>query len=122
MLKKNLPPSSLSVVHSVPIDLALGRIRVMILSAILLSALVGAALFVFTHMYGRRTSIPAESDAQWLEEHEQLNREIVVSMPAGTCTLCTMGRISILSNEPVHTYPSMLTYKDCRRLTQIICG
>lgn len=45
VLKKNLPPSSLSIVYSVPVDKVLERIRMLILNAILLNVLAGAALF-----------------------------------------------------------------------------
>lgn len=122
VLKKNLPPSSLSIVYSVPVDLVLERIRMMILNAILLNVLVGAALFMLTRMYERRIFIPAESDAQRLEEHEQFNRKIVASAPVGICILRTMDGINILSNELAHTYLNMLTHEDRQRLTQIICG
>ncbi|QLN88778.1 two-component system sensor histidine kinase RcsC [Citrobacter freundii] len=122
VLKKNLPPSSLSIVYSVPVDLVLERIRMMILSAILLNVLVGAALFMLTRMYERRIFIPAESDAQRLEEHEQFNRKIVASAPVGICILRTIDGINILSNELAHTYLNMLTHEDRQRLTQIICG
>ncbi|MDM2744658.1 two-component system sensor histidine kinase RcsC [Citrobacter sp. Cu231] len=122
VLKKNLPPSALSIVYSVPVDLVLERIRMMILNAILLNVLVGAALFMLTRMYERRIFIPAESDAQRLEEHEQFNRKIVASAPVGICILRTMDGINILSNELAHTYLNMLTHEDRQRLTQIICG
>ncbi|TQO08513.1 UNVERIFIED_ORG: two-component system capsular synthesis sensor histidine kinase RcsC [Citrobacter freundii] len=122
VLKKNLPPSSLSIVYSVPVDLVLERIRMMILNAILLNVLVGAALFMLTRMYERRIFIPAESDAQRLEEHEQFNRKIVASAPVGICILRTIDGINILSNELAHTYLNMLTHEDRQRLTQIICG
>ena len=122
VLKKNLPPSSLSIVYSVPVDLVLERIRMMILNAILLNVLVGAALFMLTRMYERRIFIPAESDAQRLEEHEQFNRKIVASAPVGICILRTLDGINILSNELAHTYLNMLTHEDRQRLTQIICG
>lgn len=72
---KSLPPSSLSIVYSVPVDLVLERIRILILNAILLNVLVGAGLFTLARMYERRIFIPAESDAQRLEEHEQFNRK-----------------------------------------------
>lgn len=94
----------------------------MILNAILLNVLVGAALFMLTRMYERRIFIPAESDAQRLEEHEQFNRKIVASAPVGICILRTMDGINILSNELAHTYLNMLTHEDRQRLTQIICG
>ncbi|MBF3339962.1 two-component system sensor histidine kinase/response regulator, partial [Leptospira borgpetersenii serovar Hardjo-bovis] len=40
ILKKSLPPSSLSIVYSVPVDLVLERIRMLILNAVLLTVLV----------------------------------------------------------------------------------
>jgi two-component system capsular synthesis sensor histidine kinase RcsC len=122
VLKKNLPPSSLSVVYSVPVDLVLERIRMLILNAILLNVLVGAALFMLARMYERRIFIPAESDAQRLEEHEQFNRKIVASAPVGICILRTQDGTNILSNELAHNYLNMLTHEDRQRLTQIICG
>ena len=37
VLKKSLPPSSLSIVYSLPVDKVLERIRILILNAILLN-------------------------------------------------------------------------------------
>ncbi|MEH4014527.1 two-component system sensor histidine kinase RcsC [Escherichia fergusonii] len=122
VLKKHLPPSSLSIVYSVPVDQVLEHIRILILNAILLNVLVGAALFTLARMYERRIFIPAESDAQRLEEHEQFNRKIVASAPVGICILRTIDGVNILSNELAHTYLNMLTHEDRQRLTQIICG
>ncbi|TKT84332.1 two-component system sensor histidine kinase RcsC [Escherichia sp. MR] len=122
VLKKNLPPSSLSIVYSVPVDQVLERIRMLILNAILLNVIAGAALFTLARMYERRIFIPAESDAQRLEEHEQFNRKIVASAPVGICILRTADGVNILSNELAHTYLNMLTHEDRQRLTQIICG
>ncbi|RZN39944.1 two-component system sensor histidine kinase RcsC [Escherichia sp. E2748] len=122
VLKKNLPPSSLSIVYSVPVDQVLERIRMLILNAILLNVIAGAALFTLARMYERRIFIPAESDAQRLEEHEQFNRKIVASAPVGICILRTVDGVNILSNELAHTYLNMLTHEDRQRLTQIICG
>lgn len=122
VLKKSLPPSSLSIVYSVPVDLVLERIRLLILNAILLNVLVGIALFMLTRMYERRIFIPAEIDAQRLEEHEQFNRKIVASAPVGICILRTQDGTNILSNELAHNYLNMLTHEDRQRLTQIICG
>ncbi|MFP1559264.1 hypothetical protein ACLB1T_33150 [Escherichia coli] len=121
-MKKNLPPSSLSIVYSVPVDKVLERIRMLILNAILLNVLAGAALFTLARMYERRILIPAESDALRLEEHEQFNRKIVASAPVGICILHTADGVNILSNELAHTYLNMLTHEDRQRLTQIICG
>lgn len=69
VLKKSLPPSSLSIVYSVPVDLVLEQIRMLILNAVLLNILTGIALFTVARMYERRIFIPAEADAQRLEEH-----------------------------------------------------
>lgn len=122
VLKKSLPPSSLNIVYSVPVDLVLERIRMLILNAVLLNVLVGIALFTLARMYERRIFIPAETDAQRLEEHEQFNRKIVASAPVGICILRTLDGINILSNELAHNYLNMLTHEDRQRLTQIICG
>jgi two-component system capsular synthesis sensor histidine kinase RcsC len=122
VLKKNLPPSSLSVIYSVPVDLVLGRIRMLILNAVLLNVLAGIVLFTLARMYERRMFIPAENDAQRLEEHDQFNRKIVASAPVGICILRTQDGTNILSNELAHNYLNMLTQEDRQRLTQIICG
>ncbi len=82
VLKKSLPPSSLSIVYSLPVDMVLERIRILIMNAILLNVLAGGALFT-ARMYERKIFIPAESDAQRLEEHEQFNRKIVASRTGG---------------------------------------
>jgi two-component system capsular synthesis sensor histidine kinase RcsC len=122
VLKKSLPPSSLSIVYSVPVDMVLERIRMLILNSILLNVLVGIALFMLARMYERKIFIPAEIDAQRLEEHEQFNRKIVASAPVGICILRTQDGTNILSNELAHNYLNMLTHEDRQRLTQIICG
>ncbi|MBB1201640.1 two-component system sensor histidine kinase RcsC [Enterobacteriaceae bacterium 89] len=122
ILKKSLPPSSLSIVYSVPVDLVLERIRMLILNALLLNILTGLALFTMARMYERRIFLPAEADAQRLEEHEQFNRKIVASAPVGICILRTQDGTNILSNELAHNYLNMLTHEDRQRLTQIICG
>ncbi|MGU3414124.1 two-component system sensor histidine kinase RcsC [Enterobacteriaceae bacterium C34A] len=122
VLKKSLPPSSLSIVYSVPVDLVLERIRMLILNAVLLNILTGVALFTMARLYERRIFLPAEADAQRLEEHEQFNRKIVASAPVGICILRTLDGTNILSNELAHNYLNMLTHEDRQRLTQIICG
>lgn len=122
ILKKNLPPSSLSVIYSVPVDMVLERIRMLILNAVLLNVLTGIMLFTLARLYERRIFIPAEADAQRLEEHEQFNRKIVASAPVGICILRTLDGTNILSNELAHNYLNMLTQEDRQRLTQIICG
>lgn len=122
VLKKTLSPSSLSIVYSVPLDVVLERIRILVLNALLLNLLTGIALFTMARMYERRIFLPAESDALRLEEHEQFNRKIVASAPVGICILRTQDGTNILSNELAHNYLNMLTHEDRQRLTQIICG
>lgn len=121
-LKKSLPPSSLSIVYSVSVDQVLERIRMLIINAVILNILTGVILFALARMYERRIFIPAENDAQRLEEHEQFNRKIVASAPVGICILRTLDGTNILSNELAHNYLNMLTHEDRQRLTQIICG
>lgn len=94
----------------------------LILNSVLLNVLVGIALFTLARMYERKIFIPAEIDAQRLEEHEQFNRKIVASAPVGICILRTLDGTNILSNELAHNYLNMLTHEDRQRLTQIICG
>ena len=122
VMKKSLPPSSLSIVYSVPVDLVLEGVRMLILNAILLNILTGVTLFMMARIYERRIFIPAETDAQRLEEHEQFNRKIVASAPVGICILRTQDGTNILSNELAHNYLNMLTHEDRQRLSQIICG
>ncbi|MBJ3814364.1 two-component system sensor histidine kinase RcsC [Shimwellia pseudoproteus] len=121
-LRKTLPPSSLSVVYAVPVTLLLEQLRVLIINAFLLNLLAAGVLFTLCRMYEKRIFLPAESDAQRLEEHEQFNRKIVASAPVGICILRTQDGTNILSNELAHNYLSILTHEDRQRLTQIICG
>lgn len=73
-------------------DKVLERIRILILNAILLNIAVGVALFMLARMYERRIFIPAEADAQRLEEHEQFNRKIVASAAGGDLHPAYSGR------------------------------
>lgn len=50
----------------------------LIINAIVLNILSGAMLFALARMYERRIFIPAENDAQRLEEHEQFNRKVML--------------------------------------------
>ncbi|MFW8183068.1 two-component system sensor histidine kinase/response regulator, partial [Klebsiella pneumoniae] len=95
-------------VYSVSVDQVLERIRMLIINAIVLNILSGAMLFALARMYERRIFIPAENDAQRLEEHEQFNRKIVASAPVGICILRTLDGTNILSNELAHNYLNML--------------
>jgi len=122
ILKKNLYPTSLVVVYSVPVNLVLEHVRLLIINAIVLNLLAGFGLLLLTRMYERRVFVPAESDAQRLEENEQFNHKIVASAPVGICILRTQDGTNILSNELAHNYLSMLTHEDRQKLTQIISG
>ena len=122
VLKQDLPPTSLIVIYSVPVDLVLDNIRLLIINAVILNLLIGIGLLLLTRMYERRVFVPAESDARRLEENEQFNHKIVASAPVGICILRTQDGTNILSNELAHNYLSMLTHKDRQKLTQIICG
>lgn len=122
VLKKDLHPTPLVVVYSVPAGLVLEHIRLLTINAIALNLLIGIGLLLLTRMYERRIFVPAESDAQRLEENEQFNHKIVASAPVGICILRTQDGTNILSNELAHNYLSMLTHEDRQKLTQIICG
>lgn len=71
----------------------------LIINAIVLNILSGAMLFALARMYERRIFIPAENDAQRLEEHEQFNRKIVASRPGGSvfCAPSTGPTFSVTS-------------------------
>lgn len=121
ILKNSLPPSSLSVVYSVPVDVVLERIRMLMLNALLVNMMTAVLLYTLVRVYERRILIPAERDAQRLEEHEQFNRKIVASAPVGICILRTLDGTNILSNELAYNYLNMLAHEDRQRLTRLIC-
>ncbi|WP_312240217.1 two-component system sensor histidine kinase RcsC [Pantoea sp.] len=120
VLKKPLPPSSLSVVWSVPTDVLVGQLRLMIINALLLNILSAIILFTLAWLFERRMFLPAEDNAHRLEEHEQFNRKIVASAPVGICILRTRDGTNILSNELAHNYLTLLTQEDRQRLNEII--
>ncbi len=122
ILKKDLHPTSLIVIYSIPVNLVLEHIRLLIINAAVFNLLVGMGLLLLTRMYERRVFVPAESDAQRLEENEQFNHKIVASAPVGICILRTKDGTNILSNELAYNYLSMLTHEDRQKLTQIISG
>ncbi|WP_299999267.1 two-component system sensor histidine kinase RcsC [uncultured Cedecea sp.] len=122
ILKKDLHPTSLIVVYSIPVNLVLEHIRLLIINAAVFNLLMGIGLLLLTRMYERRVFVPAESDAQRLEENEQFNHKIVASAPVGICILRTQDGTNILSNELAHNYLSMLAHEDRQKLTEIISG
>jgi two-component system capsular synthesis sensor histidine kinase RcsC len=122
IMKKSLPPSSLSVVYSVSTDMMVGQLKILIINALLLNLVSAIVLFTLAWLFERRMFLPAEDNAHRLEEHEQFNRKIVASAPVGICILRTSDGTNILSNELAHNYLTMLTQEDRLRLTEIICG
>lgn len=122
ILKNDLHPTPLVVIYSVSVDQVFGSIRLLVIYAVVFNLLMGIGLWLLTRMYERRVFIPAESDAQRLEENEQFNHKIVASAPVGICILRTQDGTHILSNELAHNYLSMFTHQDRQKLTKIICG
>ncbi|WP_279022704.1 two-component system sensor histidine kinase RcsC [Gibbsiella quercinecans] len=121
IMKKALPPSSLSVVYSLPIKNVAERFKILILNAVLLNMLSAIVLFSLAWLFERKMFMPAENNAFRLEEHEQFNRKIVASAPVGICILRISDGTNILSNELAHNYINMLTHEDRERITRIIC-
>ena len=122
VLKKSLHPSSLSIVYSVPTDVLVERLKLLMINAILLNLISAIILFTLAWLFERRMFLPAEENAHRLEEHEQFNRKIVASAPVGICILRTRDGTNILSNELAHNYLTMLTQEDRQKLTEIISG
>ncbi|MFU9136866.1 two-component system sensor histidine kinase RcsC [Erwinia tasmaniensis] len=122
VMKKQLTPSSLSVVYSVQTNEMVEKLKILIINAILLNVIGAILLFTLAWLFERRMFLPAEDNAHRLEEHEQFNRKIVASAPVGICILRTSDGTNILSNELAHNYLSMLTQEDRQRLIEIICG
>ncbi|HHQ6602654.1 two-component system sensor histidine kinase RcsC [Serratia fonticola] len=121
IMKKALPPSSLSIVYSLPVKSVVERFKVLILNAVLLNLLSAVVLFSLAWLFERKMFLPAEENAFRLEEHEQFNRKIVASAPVGICILRISDGTNILSNELAHNYINLLTNEDRDRITRIIC-
>lgn len=122
VLKKSLPPSRLSVVWSVPTNVLMGQLKLIMINALLLNIFSGVILFTLAWLFERRMFLPAEENAHRLEEHEQFNRKIVASAPVGICILRTRDGTNLLSNELAHNYLTLLTQEDRQRLNEIIGG
>lgn len=122
VLKKTLMPASLTIVYSVETSDMVEKLKMLIINAVLLNLISAIFLFTLAWLFERRMFLPAEENAQRLEEHEQFNRKIVASAPVGICILRTSDGTNILSNELAHNYLSMLTQEDRQRLTEIISG
>ncbi|WP_075181295.1 two-component system sensor histidine kinase RcsC [Pantoea sp. 1.19] len=122
VMKRQLAPTSLSVVYTLPTRVLLDQLKILILNALLLNLVSGVVLFSLAWLFERRMFLPAEENAHRLEEHEQFNRKIVASAPVGISILRTSDGSNILSNELAHNYLTLLSQEDRQRLTEIIGG
>ncbi|MCI4200887.1 two-component system sensor histidine kinase RcsC [Dickeya dianthicola] len=121
LMKKALPPTSMTVVYSLPLDVILMSLNTLIINIVLLNLASAICLFLLTRLFERKIFLPAERNAFQLEENEQFNRKIVASAPVGICILRISDGTNILSNELAHNYLSLLTYEDRVRIVRIIC-
>lgn len=121
LLKKNLLPSPLSIVYSLPVRTIIEIFKLLIFNALLLNALSAVVIFTLAWLFERKMFHPAEDNALRLEEHEQFNRKIVASAPVGISILRISDGTNILSNELAHNYINLLTNEDRERITRIIC-
>ncbi|MEH0832238.1 two-component system sensor histidine kinase RcsC [Pectobacterium cacticida] len=121
ILKKALPPTSFSIVYSLPLKVLLSYISGLMINMLVLNLSSAVLLFVLARIFERKMLLPAEVNAFQLEENEQFNRKIVASAPVGICILRIHDGTNILSNELAHNYLSLLTHEDRVRITRIIC-
>ncbi|WP_345891388.1 two-component system sensor histidine kinase RcsC [Dickeya oryzae] len=121
LMKKALPPTSMAVVYSLPLEVLLMSLNTLMINIVLLNLISAICLFLLTRLFERKIFLPAERNASQLEENEQFNRKIVASAPVGICILRISDGTNILSNELAHNYLSLLTYEDRVRIIRIIC-
>ncbi|MGM3186088.1 two-component system sensor histidine kinase RcsC [Musicola paradisiaca] len=121
IMKKALPPTTLSVVYSLPLESILATLNSQIVNLVLLNLAGAIVLLVLTRLFERRIFLPAERNALQLEENEQFNRKIVASAPVGISILRISDGTNIISNELAHNYLNLLAYEDRTRITKIIC-
>ncbi|WJM87468.1 two-component system sensor histidine kinase RcsC [Dickeya chrysanthemi] len=121
LMKKALPPTSMTVVYSLPLEVILMSLNTLIINIALLNLALAICLFLLARLFERKIFLPAERNAFQLEENEQFNRKIVASAPVGICILRISDGTNILSNELAHNYLSLLTYEDRVRIVRIIC-
>ncbi|HEY0209874.1 two-component system sensor histidine kinase RcsC [Acerihabitans sp.] len=122
VMKKNLAPSSLSIVYSLAVNQVVENFKPLIFNALLLNVLSATLLFMLAWLFERRMFSPAQKNALQLEENEQFNRKIVASAPVGICILRISDGANLISNELAHNYLSLLTFEDRQRIIHIICG
>ncbi|WP_413729745.1 two-component system sensor histidine kinase RcsC [Sodalis sp. RH22] len=122
VMKRNLAPSSLSILYSLALTTMVENFKPLIFNALLLNVLSATLLFMLAWLFERRMFSPAEKNALQLEENEQFNRKIVASAPVGICILRISDGANLISNELAHNYLSLLTFEDRQRIIHIICG
>lgn len=122
IMKRMLPPSSLSIVYALPVEIVAEPFNTLIINAVQLNLLSALVLFSLAWLFERKMFLPAEDNAFRLEEHEQFNRKIVASVPVGICILLISDGTNILSNELAHNYINLLTHEDRERIMRIICA
>ncbi|WP_413737851.1 two-component system sensor histidine kinase RcsC [Sodalis sp. RH21] len=122
VMKKSLPPSSLSIVYSLSLKTVVENFNPLIINALLLNLLSATLLVLLAWLFERKMFSPAEKNALQLEENEQFNRKIVASAPVGICILRISDGANLISNELAHNYLSLLTFEDRQRIIHIICG
>lgn len=121
VLMRNLSPSSLRIVYSLPLKHIYDELKASAINGIILNIISAIAIIFFIWLFERRMFSPAEENAIRLEEHEQFNHKIVASAPVGISILRISDGVNILSNELAHNYTRMLTYEDQKRIVDIIC-
>ncbi|MDC9580602.1 two-component system sensor histidine kinase RcsC [Xenorhabdus sp. PR6a] len=121
VLMRNLSPSSLRVIYSIPLKHIYDELKASVINSIILNIISAIAIIFFVWLFERKMFSPAEENAIRLEEHEQFNHKIVASAPVGISILRVSDGINILSNELAHNYTRMLTYEDQKRIVDIIC-
>ncbi len=124
-MKSMLPPSSLSIVYPLPVDIVAERFNTLIINAVQLNLLSDLVLFSLAWLFELKMFLPVEDSAFRLEEHEQFNSKIVTSAPVGICILRISHGTNILSNELAHNYINyinLLTHEDRERIMRIICA
>ncbi|MBD2783539.1 two-component system sensor histidine kinase RcsC [Xenorhabdus sp. DI] len=121
VLMRNLSPSSLRIIYSIPLKHIYDELKVSAINGIILNIISAIAIIFFVWLFERKMFSPAEENAIRLEEHEQFNHKIVASAPVGISILRISDGVNILSNELAHNYIRMLTYEDQKRIVDIIC-
>ncbi|MBD2810408.1 two-component system sensor histidine kinase RcsC [Xenorhabdus sp. Vera] len=121
ILIRRLSPSALHVAYTLSLKYVYNELRAKAINSIILNIISAISIIFFVWLFERKMFAPAEDNAIRLEEHEQFNHKIVASAPVGISILRVSDGVNILSNELAHNYIRMLTYKDQKRIVDIIC-